>query len=115
MTRLTIRLDFGVGRRLGPGKVALLDAIDATGSITAAATAMGMSYRRAWLLLDATNAMFRTPVTETAHGGRRGGGARLTPFGHEVVTRYRAVEAALREALKRDVRFFERHLRRDPA
>jgi molybdate transport system regulatory protein len=110
MTRLTLRLDFDDARRLGPGKVGLLEAIEATGSITGAARAMGMSYRRAWLLLEATNGMFRTPVVETAHGGTRGGGARVTAFGQEVVARYRAVEGALREAASADVAFLERHL-----
>ena len=88
MTRLTVRLDFDEDRRLGPGKVALLEAIEATGSITGAARAMGMSYRRAWTLLEATNALFTSPVAETAHGGRQGGGASLTSFGREVVTEF---------------------------
>lgn len=114
MTRLTIRLDFDEDRRLGPGKVALLEAIEAAGSITGAARAMGMSYRRAWLLLDATNAMFRTPVVETAHGGRQGGGAQVTDFGREVVARYRSVEATLRHAAHGDLDFLERHLHRAP-
>lgn len=112
MTRLTVRLDFDDDRRLGPGKVALLEAIGATGSITGAAKALGMSYRRAWMLLEETNALFTAPVAETAHGGRRGGGAALTPFGVEVVTRYRAVETALRDAAREDVRFLEEHTRR---
>ena len=85
MTRLTVRLDFDEDRRLGPGKVALLEAIEATGSITGAARAMGMSYRRAWTLLEATNALFTSPVAETAHGGRQGGGASLTSFGREML------------------------------
>jgi molybdate transport system regulatory protein len=109
-TRLTIRLDFDENRRLGPGKVALLEAVDAAGTITGAAKVMGMSYRRAWTLLEATSALFRTPVIETARGGVHGGGARLTAFGREVVTRYRAVEATLYRAARDDVRFLEGQL-----
>jgi molybdate transport system regulatory protein len=110
MTRLTVRLDFEGERRLGPGKVALLEAIEATGSITAAAKALGMSYRRAWVLLEETNALFTSPVTDTAQGGRQGGGAALTSFGREVVARYRALEDALQRAARSDVRFLEEHL-----
>lgn len=93
-TRLSLRLDFTPGGRLGPGKAELLDAIARTGSISAAGRAMKMSYRRAWLLVDDLNRMFRQQLVEAQPGGARGGGARLTPFGHEVVARYRAIEAA---------------------
>jgi len=110
MTRLTVRLDFSGDRRLGPGKVALLEAIEATGSITGAAKALGMSYRRAWVLLEETNALFTSPAADTAHGGRQGGGAALTPFGREIVSRFRAVESALHRAARADVRFLEQHL-----
>ena len=107
MTRLTIRIDFAEGQRLGPGKVALLEAIEATGTITSAAKSLGMSYRRAWLLVEETNALFRAPSVETAHGGTRGGGAQLTAFGREVVTRYRRIEEALLTAAERDIRYLE--------
>ena len=73
MTRLTIRIDFDGAGRLGPGKVALLVAVTETGTISSAARSLGMSYRRAWLLIEETNALFRQPVVETAHGGRMGG------------------------------------------
>ncbi len=105
---------FADGLRLGPGKVALLEAIDAAGSISAAARTMGMSYRRAWLLLDEMHEMFSSPVAETAHGGARGGGATLTPFGRELIARYRAMEAAVRQVTQGDVAFLEGHLRRGP-
>ena len=111
MTRLTVRIDFEGSRRLGPGKIALLEAIGATGSITGAAKALGMSYRRAWVLLEETNALFTTPVSETAQGGRQGGGASLASFGEEIVTRYRSVETALLRSAQGDVRFLEQHLR----
>ena len=77
---------------IGPGKIALLEAIAATGSITAAARALGMSYRRAWLLVDETNRCMVEPAVETVAGGERGGGTALTPAGAELVTRYRALE-----------------------
>src|SRR6516162_9403017 len=83
MARLTLRLDFGPGRAIGHGKIWLLEAVRDHGSISAAGRSMGMSYRRAWLLVDALNRLFETPVVETKHGGSAGGGAELTPFGHQ--------------------------------
>jgi molybdate transport system regulatory protein len=92
MTRLSIRIDFGDGSRLGPGKVQLLEFVDTCGSITASAKMMKMSYRRAWLLIDELNGMFETELVETRPGGRGGGNARLSVLGHAVVQNYRAVE-----------------------
>ena len=77
-TRLTIRLDFSGGRRLGAGKAALLEAIEKTGSISAAGRAHQMSYRRAWLLVDELNQLFAEPLVAAHHGGAKGGGASLT-------------------------------------
>lgn len=91
--KLSLRLDFSPGGRLGPGKVALLEAVAETGSISGAGRAMAMSYRRAWLLIDDLNRMFRTPLVEAQPGGAKGGGAELTPLGREVVAHYRAVES----------------------
>ncbi len=93
MPDLFLRIDLGGSRLLGPGKVRLLELIDRQGSITAAGRAMGMSYRRAWLLVAELNELFRQPVVDTRHGGRSGGGAAVTPFGHEVIRRYRAIMA----------------------
>lgn len=90
--KLRLRILFGPEIAVGPGKVALLDAIAETGSISAAARALGMSYRRAWLLIDTMNRCFREPVIETASGGKGGGGARVTPLGQEVLRRYRSME-----------------------
>jgi molybdate transport system regulatory protein len=93
--QIRIRLLASDDIALGPGKVDLLAAIAATGSISAAAKAMGMSYRRAWLLVDTMNGCFRQPLVASATGGARGGGAQLTPLGEEVLTRYRALAATL--------------------
>ncbi len=92
-TRLTLRVDLGHGRALGPGKIRLLEAVADTGSISQAGRALGMSYRRAWLLVDDMNNCFRDPVIEAQPGGAGGGGATLTPFGRALVARYRAIEA----------------------
>ena len=92
--RLSIRIDLGPGHRLGPGKVRLLEMIAKHGSIAGAGRALGMSYRRAWLLVEAMNTGFGRPVVEAQSGGRAGGGARLSAFGAEVVNQYRAIEAA---------------------
>ena len=89
VTRVTIRIDFDDGRYLGHGKVRLLEMVEAHGSISSAARAMDMSYRRAWLLADEVNRMFTTPVLETQLGGKGGGHARLTEFGRLLVTHYR--------------------------
>lgn len=76
----------------GPGKADLLDAIAATGSISAAGKHLGMSYRRAWLLVDAMNRCFAQPLVETATGGNQGGGTRVTDFGNQVLQTYRQLQ-----------------------
>ena len=86
-----LKIDFD-GRRLGAGKVRLLELIVETGSISAAAKKMNMSYRRAWLLMDELNHMFGRDVIETAAGGSGGGGAHVTEFGLQVVQVFRALE-----------------------
>ena len=97
MTRLTLRLDFDENRQLGPGKVRILESVDSAGSITAAAKAMDMSYRRAWLLIDELNHMFEGPLVETRLGGRGGPNARLSLLGRAVVQLYRAIETESRQ------------------
>lgn len=92
--RPMLRIDLPGGARIGPGKIALLEAVGETGSITAAGKALGMSYRRAWLLLDALNHTFDTPVVATAAGGAHGGGAQVTEFGRSLIVAYRDLEAA---------------------
>ena len=82
----------------GPGKADLLEAIAAAGSISAAARNMGMSYRRAWLLVDVMNRCFREPLVQSAAGGSHGGGAQLTDTGAAVLAQFRLMEAAALEA-----------------
>ena len=96
---------------LGPGKADLLETIGATGSISAAARGMGMSYKRAWLLVDTMNHCFRAPLVESAKGGSAGGGARLTPLGAEVLRRYRAMERRAMRGASADLAALKRLLR----
>jgi molybdate transport system regulatory protein len=89
------RVDFTDGCSLGPGKIELLESIEKTGSLRQAAHALGMSYRRAWLLLDGLNRSFSEPVSTASIGGAGGGGVTLTPFGLEVIRCYRAAAQAI--------------------
>ena len=109
-TRLTIRLDFEPGRRLGAGKIALLESIERTGSISAAGRAHQMSYRRAWLLVDELNQLFTTPLVAAHHGGAKGGGAALTDQGRRIVALYRGAESKMRAAAQGEIDAIEREL-----
>ncbi len=91
---------------LGPGKVDLLEAIGRTGSISAAGRDLGMSYRRAWLLVDALNHMFSDVLVAASPGGSRGGGAKLTDYGRGVAAAYRRVEARARAAMREEMAAF---------
>lgn len=93
--KLKLQLICGDEIAMGPGKADLLDRIREKGSISAAARAMDMSYRRAWLLVDAMNRCWREPLVETSPGSSHGHGARLTPFGEDVLGHYRALLATL--------------------
>ncbi|HEY7655281.1 MAG TPA: LysR family transcriptional regulator [Burkholderiales bacterium] len=113
---LTLRILAEKQPAMGPGKSRLIKAIDATGSISAAARSMGMSYRRAWQLVEALNHSFNEPVVMTATGGRRGGGASVTRFGRALVRRYAAMEDKASAAIAKDLQQFSRHLKkRTPA
>jgi molybdate transport system regulatory protein len=96
--RLRIRIVFGDDAMLGPGKADLLERIRETGSIAAAGRSMAMSYKRAWLLVEEMNRAFRDPLVESARGGVRGGGARLTETGEAVLSNYRRLEEIMAEA-----------------
>ena len=91
---------------LGPGKVDLLEAIGRTGSISAAGRELGMSYRRAWLLVDALNHMFPSVLVAASPGGARGGGAKLTDYGRGVAAAYRRVEMRARAAMREEMAAF---------
>jgi molybdate transport system regulatory protein len=94
---IRFRIDFAVNNNLGPGKIALLEAMQASGSISDAARALKMSYRRAWLLVSSLNAAFDEPVTVAVTGGKGGGGAQVTAFGSSLVATYRALETEIRQ------------------
>jgi molybdate transport system regulatory protein len=98
-----LRIAMGKGLILGPGKVDLLEAIERKGSISAAAREMDMSYRRAWLLVEALNQMFSKPVVISATGGAHGGGAQITEFGKEVAAAYRRIEQRTRTAIREEL------------
>jgi molybdate transport system regulatory protein len=105
-----IRIRRGDDIAVGPGKIELLEAIGAAGSISGAARLLGMSYRRAWLLVDTMNRCFKTPLVDAEVGGKRGGGARLTRLGAEVIERYRRVERSAARAAAADLRALTRKL-----
>jgi molybdate transport system regulatory protein len=108
---LTLRVLAPGGAAMGPGKAELVECVEQTGSISAAARAMGMSYRRAWQLVESLNGAFREPVIHTAIGGRRGGGASVTPFGRRLVARFRAMEQKASAAIAGDLRRFSADLK----
>ena len=91
---LAIRLTLAPGLMIGPGKIALLENVRTAGSISAAARAMGMSYKRAWELVDEMNSTFTKPPVVTTKGGKTGGGALLSDIGLELIRAYRALEEA---------------------
>ena len=115
MPRIRLHIHLSRDHSLGPGKVALLEAIEARGSISAAARDLGMAYRHAWELVEDMNCAFRSPVVEAASGGRAGGGARLTRLGRSVALRFRAMEEAARGAIATDLRALARELRAERA
>jgi len=112
--RPQIRIMFRKAIAMGPGKADLLQAIGETGSISAAARRMKMSYRRAWLLVDTMNQCFDGPLVETATGGNHGGGARITELGQEVLRRYRAMDAKASAAVSKEIVAFTRLMTRQP-
>jgi molybdate transport system regulatory protein len=114
MLKLKAQILCGEEIAMGPGKAALLEAIALEGSITAAGKAMGMSYRRAWLLVDAMNRCWKEPLVGTAAGGAKGGGARLTAAGETILAAYRALDVAMVEAAETHEADFAKLLRQGP-
>jgi molybdate transport system regulatory protein len=102
------------GARIGPGKAALLEGVRSSGSISAAARALGMDYKRAWLLVDSLNRAFATPAVERVTGDPGGGRAVLTPFGGDLLARYRRLEAAAMQSAAADLEALEEHAAPDP-
>ncbi|MGH0036826.1 MAG: winged helix-turn-helix domain-containing protein [Myxococcota bacterium] len=107
MARVRFRVYLGDGHSVGPGKIQLLENVRDQGSISAAARAMGMAYRHAWELVDDMNQCFRTPVVETASGGRSGGGAQLTALGAALIERFHSMEVSVQGAIARDLEALE--------
>ena len=105
-----VQVLFGAVFPLGPGKAALIEAVGKTGSISAAAREMGMSYRRAWTLIAAANKCFKKPLVDTATGGRGGGGAVVTDTGYEVLKRYRDIEQKAVQAVTTEVKDLSKFL-----
>jgi molybdate transport system regulatory protein len=102
--RFRLRIRQGDLLAVGPGKVALLEAIAEHGSISAAARNLGMSYRRAWLLIDELNRALREPATHSGPGGASGGGSSLTPVGERIVALYRGIETRAHAACADQIR-----------
>lgn len=98
MPSLSLRINLDPDGRIGPGKIELLEQIAAFGSISAAARGMEMSYKHAWDLVEDMNRVFGKPLVAARTGGRKGGGAQLTPIGLAVVSRFRAIERAAASA-----------------
>lgn len=110
-----IRIMFRKAIAMGPGKADLLDAIAQTGSISAAGRKLGMSYRRAWMLVDTMNQSFAKPLVETVTGGSHGGGARVTELGQEVLRRYRDMDRKATAAVAAELAAFARLMTRSGA
>ena len=109
---IRLRIDLRPDSALGPGKIALLEHIEATGSLSQAARELGMSYRRAWLLLDDVNRMFTGPATTASVGGSGGGGAQLTDLGRAIVKAYREIEEAAVKAASARIAWLESRRRK---
>lgn len=110
--QLSIRLDLASGARIGPGKVAVLEEIGRSGSISAAGRALKMSYRRTWELVEELNRTLGNPVVQTAAGGSGGGGAVLTPVGQAVISSYRAIEMDTAIAARKHLQALHRACRK---
>jgi molybdate transport system regulatory protein len=110
---IRFRIDFSENLNLGPGKIALLEAIEAHGSLVGAAASLGMSYRRAWLLLESLNKTFKEPVAHSSAGGNSGGGSSITEFGRLLIKRYRDLENVISDIGKRHLKEILPHVVRN--
>jgi len=107
---IRIRIAYGENIAIGQGKADLLEAIGRSGSISAAARELDMSYRKAWILMDEMNQSFKSPVVVAAKGGPKGGGAQVTELGREALTRFREIQAKASAAIEADVKAFRKRL-----
>ena len=112
MPKLSLRIYLDPEGQIGRGKIELLEKIAALGSISAAGRAMNMSYRRAWVLVEEMHRIFGKPVAACQIGGKHGGGAALTPFGVELIGRYRAIERAVLDAARPELEALQNEIRR---
>jgi molybdate transport system regulatory protein len=112
---IRIRIDFSDNVNLGPGKIALLEAIKSTGSISDAARSLGMSYRRAWMLINSLKEGFSEAVTVSSTGGKGGGGARVTPFGNSLIKQFRSLEREIARLGAQRLLMFVPHVAVKPA
>lgn len=110
VVRFRMRITAGETVAIGPGKIRLLEAIEETGSLTAAAKSIDMSYRRAWVLINELNGSLTRPAVDSAKGGEHGGGSQLTDVGRQLVARYRAIEATAEASCKADIQALTRLL-----
>jgi molybdate transport system regulatory protein len=110
--RLSIRLDFAAGVRIGPGKIALLEAIREKGSISGAARKMGMAYRKAWLLVEQMNQLLGQPVVTTVIGGAEGGGTELTKTGKRLIGLYYAIASSAQTAADTEAQLVKKSMLR---
>ena len=99
-----MRITAGDTIAIGPGKIRLLEAILETGSLTAGAKSIDMSYRRAWLLINELNSSLKKPAVESAKGGEHGGGSVVTDVGRRLIEHYRSIEATATVACKAEIR-----------
>jgi molybdate transport system regulatory protein len=111
---IRFRIDFAENSNLGPGKITLLEQIRTYGSLSEDARRMGISYRRAWLLLDSINKSFDVPATLNSVGGPGGGGTEVTPFGVLLIERYREVEQKLNDVAGEFLDEIRRRVNRSP-
>jgi molybdate transport system regulatory protein len=114
LLRAQLRLMLGDEIAFGPGKADLLDAIHEMGSISGASKKIGMSYRRAWLLVDAMNRCFQQPLVDTAKGGSKGGGTQLTALGEQVLQQYRELQIEVETITEKHFKALKPLLRKKP-
>jgi molybdate transport system regulatory protein len=112
MPKLSLRIYLDPEGHIGRGKIELLEKIAGLGSISAAGRAMNMSYRRAWVLVEEMHRIFGKPVADCQIGGKHGGGATLTPFGVELIGRYRAIERAAFDAARPELEALQNEVRK---